>query len=386
MSIKSENREVVNYPLEDMDWNELYKNDYEEQIYFDGLGNKVIYPNPELKQVYDSIKLIDVILEFPNLEPYRLVNNFTNKGTSYRLVLEYKEAIDVLKNWLDPALVNESKKAMYDSIHTDYVIRAMKDTGLDASFLHSTMSTPNTQILLCDGKVVIPAEMINLMISNLRKLIREPEFRKIIKNRTENAKNQFSSVTELIKCLYENYSRLVVCRIDFALKPEFVETQTLEEMQKYLRTLLNNRRFNGLFKDMVGYIWKLEHGIKKGLHYHCVFIFDGSNVQADGFYAQMIGTYWRDQITKGKGTFYNCNFNKNRYRNVGIGVIDHHDDKKVGYLHDALLYLCKTSQFIMLDVPNHIRCFGRSLCSGSRKNQRNIKRGRPRTKASSPLL
>ena len=382
MSSESESNVVVYPTWEDKDWNVLYKD--EHQLVDVGENGVVeIHPNPLLQQTHGAINLIGAVVKHPNVVPYELM--FNNRRL-YRTVPEFKEELTVLKTWLNPTEISKVEKDIYDSFYSDCLTRAINDTGIDSSFLHVMIASPNTSITLQDGRTITYAQMINHMVLRLGQIVLEPQFKQITKARAENAKNQFESIKKLVKCLFKHHARLNVCRLDFALKPAFVEGQTLDEMKDYLSHLLNNRRSNSLFKNMIGYIWKLEHGVKKGLHFHCVFIFDGSKVQADGYYASRIGEYWRDRITEGKGTFYNCNLNKGLYRKVGIGAIDYHDHEKIGYLLDALMYLCKTSQFLMLKVPDHIHCFGRSVCPCNKKIRHRHKLGKKRQKQSSALI
>ena len=83
----------------------------------------------------------------------------------------------------------------------------------------------------------------------------------------------------------------------------------------------NWRGKSTLFANLKGYIWKLEWGPGKGIHYHLIFFFDGSQVLKDAYLAQQIGKYWTEVITKGSGLYWNCNASKDQYRELGIGVI-----------------------------------------------------------------
>ena len=127
---------------------------------------------------------------------------------------------------------------------------------------------------------------------------------------------------------------------------------------------------------MVGYIWKLEHGPDKGFHYHMMFFFDGSKVREDGTLAKRIGQYWLNVVTNGRGVYYNCNADKSRYKNCGIGMVDHSDNVMRDGLVKAVLYLTK------MDLYMKLQTVGRGMGKMVRPNPKDA-RGRPRV---APLL
>lgn len=88
----------------------------------------------------------------------------------------------------------------------------------------------------------------------------------------------------------------MVLRIDFGYIAEEREKITQEQARKDLERFLNNQRGNSLFKYMVGYIWKLEFGARKGLHFHFIIIFNGANVQKDVYVAWKVSEYWKIRL------------------------------------------------------------------------------------------
>ncbi|MNF98191.1 hypothetical protein D3C84_810450 [compost metagenome] len=105
-----------------------------------------------------------------------------------------------------------------------------------------------------------------------------------------------------------------------------------------------------MFDDMVGYIWKLEHGPEKGFHYHVMFFFDGAKVREDITKAIQIGRYWTNVVTRGRGLYYNCNAAKRIYKSCGIGMVDHTNVQMRQGLQNAVVYLTKTDLYMKLQT------------------------------------
>lgn len=141
--------------------------------------------------------------------------------------------------------------------------------------------------------------------------------------------------------------RVLVVRVDLFYLSEIAGAVTFEEVKKDLATLHNNARHNQLFESLKGYITKIEYGLKKKIHVHAFFFFDGRERQADVHIGQAIGEYWQ-KITKGKGDYWNCNYQKEKiYWCVGIGLVHSADLEKRSHLLRAFSYVCKKeTQFI----------------------------------------
>ncbi|WP_255587569.1 YagK/YfjJ domain-containing protein [Deefgea piscis] len=191
--------------------------------------------------------------------------------------------------------------------------------------------------------------------------------------------NSFRSTKTYIEYLFERYARLLVIRLDFGFRVGSELRSDLLQCRECFQRMLNNREHNSLFKNQVGYIWRLEYGEKKGWHYHCIFFFDGSKSRQDITLGDEIGSYWMNAITKGQGTYWNCNRHKERYelfKTLGVGMVYYKDELKREKLLQAAAYLCKIDQFLRQALPEGVegvRTFGRGEISSRAANQ-----GRPR--------
>lgn len=155
------------------------------------------------------------------------------------------------------------------------------------------------------------------------------------------AKNNAIECQRYVDRLFNQWSSLVVIRIDLSYRKDItVEFETLEADLTRLHT---NRRHNELFAHLSGYITKIEYGIEKQLHVHALWFFNGHQRQgrSDSYIAQAIGEYWVDVITAGRGVYWNCNDNKHRYLHLGIGLVKARDSDKRLNLLRAIDYLCK---------------------------------------------
>ena len=184
-------------------------------------------------------------------------------------------------------------------------------------------------------------------------------------------------------------ARLLVLRVDFGVRVEHQDALHVFQMRDDFLRMLKNTEMNSLFDHMVGYIWRLEYTTDKSYHYHCIFLFDGSEEQNDAELADKIGKYWVNNITDGKGTYWNCNASLNHYKRRGIGMIDYRDTEKRQLLtNDVLPYLTVVDNDIRLQITEDVVALGydgdvtvRTFGRGTVRKEKKTNRGRPRQNA-----
>lgn len=189
----------------------------------------------------------------------------------------------------------------------------------------------------------------------------------------KNEKRRQVSNERYVDALQERYSKLCVIRNDFGYKKAENNkvNVTLQDVKKDINTLLNNSRNNSAYDNMVGYIFKIEDGVDKGVHVHTFFFFDGNQVKNDKFKGDQIGENW-EKITKGKGSYHNCN--RNNYKDNAIGMLDYRDTEKRKNLDVSMEYLVKEEQSVdFLKENKNDRTIRRGTIPKSRRNV-----GRPR--------
>lgn len=156
------------------------------------------------------------------------------------------------------------------------------------------------------------------------------------------------SVNNYINSLHDQYSKILAIRVDLGYLKEHSEQALLSDIKKDVKKLLDNRRGKpSIFQDQVGYIVKYESAPDKGPHAHALFLYDGQHVQKDAYIGDQIGKYWSENITAGKGVHHNCNRDKDKYKDCGIGMINHADShKRENLLNHVVPYMLKADQSI----------------------------------------
>ena len=156
-------------------------------------------------------------------------------------------------------------------------------------------------------------------------------------------KRRQASNEKYIDALQEKFSKVCVIRNDFGYKKDENNNVniTLDEANKHVNRFLSNRRNNSVFDNNIGYIFKIEEGVDKGIHIHALILFNGNNVQNDKFKGDQLGQYWK-KITNGKGSYHNCN--RNNYKDNATGMLDYRDIEKRRNLDKAMEYLAKDDQ------------------------------------------
>ncbi len=213
-------------------------------------------------------------------------------------------------------------------------------------------------------------EALNGLTDHIRDKGRMPAFRRKLNSYHRSANKNYKGLLGYEKALFDCHSRMLVLRIDLFYRKGFCKARQ-EMALEHRKRLFDNSRSNKLFRHMLGYVTKLEHGMEKGFHFHCMFFFDGSREREDITLAKRIGEYWVSVITEGMGGYYNCNYAKEKYRYCGIGMVAHSDLEKREGLRMAMVYLTKTDLYMRLKAK------GRALTRGVMPGVHSGK-GRPR--------
>lgn len=181
----------------------------------------------------------------------------------------------------------------------------------------------------------------------------------------QERRNRLSLETYL-KQLFNHYARLLLVRIDFAIKQEYQHEIGIAQFHAWINQM-SNRYSNkdGCFSGLQGHAWAIEQGIDKGFHCHTLLIYDGSKHQNDYGLGLQVAQYWR-QLTQDKG----CCFISNdpNYKSqfeirgtLGIGMIHRNNPIEVQNALNAALYLVnpeKDQQNLCLRIPRR-RAFGK---------------------------
>ncbi len=198
------------------------------------------------------------------------------------------------------------------------------------------------------------AVAFNDLIVTIRRLAKRRPYPSKIWHARNDWQTNLASCTEFVAGLFSKWSRYAVVRVDLAyLKEHAFDVFTSDaraDMARLLQQIRRGKKLKkecrerDLFRDAAGYIWKLEYGTDRLLHFHCFFFFREKNGRQAGYWAQEIGKYWVEDITQGRGTFQNCNFRWYGRPDEGIGEVNRNDTQKQENLQRALEYLFKAEQ------------------------------------------
>jgi hypothetical protein len=202
-------------------------------------------------------------------------------------------------------------------------------------------------------------------------------FKALLSARRRESKERFRDYSQYINTLFEQNDRLIVIRVDLGYSDK--QAVDFDKASSDLDRLLANRRSNQLFDGMKGYIVKTELGVKKDIHFHVLFFFNGSerNGGSHVHLAQQIGEYWKSEITKGTGVYWNSNAHIQDFAQrgtCGIGLIHWSDQEmRKNLLEKVLSYLLKNDQFFKPKGVGRYKLLRRGQCAPTA-----TKKGRPR--------
>ena len=169
-----------------------------------------------------------------------------------------------------------------------------------------------------------------------------------ISTKNQQVQRRLTSLCKYTDALIKSNSKLDVIRLDLGYKIENRGQLTPDQVSNDLNTLYTNSRSNSIFKDLKGYIFKLECGKDNNYHVHSIFFLDGNKNKDIITAGENIGKYWNNNITNNQGYYSNRNMEEYKDDGNGIGRIDYQDADKVSKLKDNVLpYFAKSTTDIV---------------------------------------
>lgn len=202
-------------------------------------------------------------------------------------------------------------------------------------------------------------QCLNEAFREFQSTLKSPDYKKQVRAFEQGAQKNYRRAQQYIDSLYQCYSKLLVVRVDLSYKSGICHRVKAHHLRRHRQALYKAINSNPLFSHCVGYILKLEFGMEKGFHYHALFFFNGQKVRQDITLGKLIGELWQERITEWAGLYFNCNYQKEKYRELGIGLLKRTDAESKKGLLNAVRYLCKADAWVRLAVPELKRTFWR---------------------------
>lgn len=219
---------------------------------------------------------------------------------------------------------------------------------LHSSYLQTVCQYPAKAHHHCAELESMRADL-SVFLNDLRQRSSSRAFRVQVNQQQSQMNRTCRAMCQYVDALFATHARLVVIRVDFSYQRQ--ADIELEQFESDLKRLNESTSHNPLFKHMVGYLFKIEYGMEKGLHAHCLLFFNGAKRKgsSDWHLAKQIGEHWRDTIVGAQGHYWNCHDEKARYAELGllgIGDIHYSDTVSIENLKTIVKYFCKRQQYI----------------------------------------
>src|SRR5690606_10967354 len=122
----------------------------------------------------------------------------------------------------------------------------------------------------------------------------------------ENNKKNRKSLFKYFDGLVDNHCKLLLVRVDLSYLRG--HDPSIERFAQDIKRMIKRvQDKDTIFKDQVGYAYRLEQGGESsGYHCHLLVIYNGSVRWSHGYLAMRIGELWKEKITGGDGKFFSC--------------------------------------------------------------------------------
>ena len=170
----------------------------------------------------------------------------------------------------------------------------------------------------------------------------------------DNNQRNRKSVFKYFDGLIERHCKLLLVRVDLSYCSG--HDPSIERFTQDIKRLIKRvQDKDTIFKDQVGYAYRLEQGGESsGYHCHLLVIYNGSVRWSHGYLAMRIGELWKEKITGGDGKFFSCH--QTDYKQDlqqkgqwGLGLFERRDLIKRSKVEKMLNYLAdptKDDQYI----------------------------------------
>jgi len=215
---------------------------------------------------------------------------------------------------------------------------------------------------------------LTTLVTQLRSEMNSDKVQALLRRYRRNSQKCLKGLLRLLSKLFSRFSRLLSVRVDFGYVPSRLDGSDIstslsaQEATEHRDQLLDHVR-KTFGKGFVGYAWTMEAGLLKGIHFHCLLLFNGSEHRNDIGIADALGKHWVQEITEGTGNFWNCNREKSSYDpdSLAMGMLRGDSAENMKGLRILAQYFAKYDFFLRYDVAG-VRTFGKSQVRKSKRS------------------
>lgn len=206
------------------------------------------------------------------------------------------------------------------------------------------------------------ASSLNSLVEMIRQAGRSRKFANDCKNFHRSSDKNYKELLKYVR--RHSKKNLLICRCDVGVQKmahAFHKANSTEQAQIVHDAREQLFEFIGkTFGDnFIGFAWKLEFGMRRGFHYHLMFLFNGRNLKSDIPIVRIIGEHWKHEVMGGEGTYYNCNAYKESYKSCGIGRYSRKANPEMWEGIELMCaYLTKPDDLVRLQIAG-MRVFGK---------------------------
>lgn len=140
-----------------------------------------------------------------------------------------------------------------------------------------------------------------------------------------------TSMNTTIDQVMKQYSKVLSIRIDLYFIGNSLSQYNIHHLQYYVQKFIKAVNNSKDLKNYVAYFRVFELGKDKGVHCHCLFMYDGQKRQNDFWIGMQLGKLW-EKVTEGAGGYYNVNCTESKERVRRFQATNRY--------HDKLLNVC----------------------------------------------
>jgi len=179
------------------------------------------------------------------------------------------------------------------------------------------------------------------VLSSVRRIFSSRRFKYLENNYQRNSKLRFEGACKYVADLFQEYSRLLILRVDLYFLPDHPEWADTDAAGRSIKAFMRALRDGRVVPNMLGSALRLENAPRRGIHAHLLVAMDGHLHREAATWSQILGETWVEKYSNGHGTYFNCYVRKDWFKFNGLGLVHISDVRKLIGVREALRYMTK---------------------------------------------